>query len=713
MDRDTAREEIRSRIKCTDFLEKSKSGLYCCPQPDCGSGHGSNGTGAVKYYPETNTWYCHACKRGGDVIDLYQLETGADYNTALSLLAQQIGITIDPYRQSAAADFAPAHKNDRAGGRRSDFSGGGDIGTPPEAKNAQRGAESPTEATADFTAYYEACQKRIEEPAPIDYLKKRGVVATAIYYGAGFDPQADPACAPGAMGDEYRQHPCPRIIFPCSKGYYATRSIDPETPEIYKKMNPARSKGAESPTIFNINALYEQEVQEVFITEGIFDALSIIETGAAAIALNGAGNREPLLKQLEQRKTAATLILCPDNDPNPKTAEKVKKDFDKLAAGLQRLEIPFITADINGSFKDANEALCADYYAFYETVQDTAAEAKAYKEKLLQEAQEAEQERQRRTGAGMIDEFLETVRTHKYEPVPTGITDIDKAIGGGFIRQQLILLGAAPGAGKSSLAQWIFEGMAKRGQACVYLNLEMSREQMLARSLSRIAAQNGEKIKATDILQGYQWDWTQEAVVIGAAERYKQEIAPNMIYNPDGVTATLDSILEYIETEAERAQAAGKPAPCIVLDYLQIVRGREREDEAATIKRAMASLKDFAIKHNTFCFVIMANNRASNRSGDVTMESGRDTSALEYGADLQLGLAYTRCLRKYYGDKAKSKDDLTPEEMRNVTLKITKGRWGGPGVDVNLYFDGETMTYTQTTADFLEDVTPRKAGRKL
>ena len=67
MERETARQEIRSRIKCTDYLTKSKSGLYCCPH--CGSGTGTNGTGAVKYYPDTNTYFCHACKTSRGIQD--------------------------------------------------------------------------------------------------------------------------------------------------------------------------------------------------------------------------------------------------------------------------------------------------------------------------------------------------------------------------------------------------------------------------------------------------------------------------------------------------------------------------------------------------------------------------------------------------------------------------------------------------------------------
>ena len=93
MNREQVKELIKERIPCTDYLEKSKNNMYCCPK--CGSGHGANGTGAVKYYPETNTWYCHACDRGGDTIDAYRAQTGEEYNAALSFLAAEIGETID------------------------------------------------------------------------------------------------------------------------------------------------------------------------------------------------------------------------------------------------------------------------------------------------------------------------------------------------------------------------------------------------------------------------------------------------------------------------------------------------------------------------------------------------------------------------------------------------------------------------------------------
>ena len=57
MDRETARQEIRRLVNCTQYLEKSKGRQYCCPFDNRNSGHGEHGTGAVKYYPKTNTWH--------------------------------------------------------------------------------------------------------------------------------------------------------------------------------------------------------------------------------------------------------------------------------------------------------------------------------------------------------------------------------------------------------------------------------------------------------------------------------------------------------------------------------------------------------------------------------------------------------------------------------------------------------------------------------
>jgi len=667
-----ALQEIRSRISCKDFLQKSKHGQYCCPF--CGSGNGPKGTGALNVYDDTNTWACFAetmadgGPRTGDVIDLYRQETGKDFVEAVNDLAGTIGITIED-RNTSGLNRSRNQFNQKVPA--------GNTETHPAGKTQQEATEE-AKTEQDFTAYYEDCRATIESPegqAAMEYLKSRDVFIAALGHGAGYDSKKR------------------RVIIPCSDGFYIARSIDPQEPKRYR--NPTGATAA----IFNERALYAHEVQEVFITEGTFDALSIMEAEpfAQAIALNSTSNAKILIKNLEQNTTEATLIICLDNDKSGENTTPV------LQEGLQRLQIPFITANICNGSKDPNDALLDNRQAFCDAVRDAIADARAYKEKLRKE-------QERRTGPGMVDAFLETVRTRKYEPVPTGVSDLDNAIGGGFIRQQLVILGSAPGAGKTALAQWIFEGMARQGHTVLFINLEMSREQILARSISRIARQQGEIVRVTEILQGYKWNPQQEAAIIKAAEQYKQEIAPRMIYNPEEVTADLDAILAYMEAEAKKAEAAGNPAPLVCIDYLQIIRGREREEDAATIKRAVSCLKNFAIDHNTVVFLIQAHNRATNEKGTATMGSGRDTSAIEYSADLQFALDYTRCLNRP-GEDRKTPDALTPEEKQLVTLKVTKGRFAVPGLEVDLHFNGETMTYTQVYDDS-DTVIPFKPGRR-
>ena len=660
MTRDQAKQEIRGswRTLINDLTQPAKRKVngetsYICPI----CGHGKSGDGLAENPKNPNMLKCFGCDFSGDIFDLYSKTTGAGFADTFNLLAGKLGITIDG-KETTTNHAEPKR--------------GGDL-------TAEGEAEKKPRKTVDYSGYYKLCEERLEGSKEAQaYLDSRGVLSPALYYGLGFDPQADPAKAPGATGNENRPHPAPRIIIPCGSSFYIGRRIDSDK---YKAIN---SPGEVMP--FNDSVLYAHDVQEVFITEGVFDALSIIEAGGQAVALHGTGHAAALARKLEANPTAATLILALDNDAAG------QRETEKLAAELTRINTPFILSDICSGHKDPNEALTADRAQFYDAVQSAIQDAQTDRENRRKQAEQELLERQQRTGAEMVDRFLETIQTRKYEPIPTGISDIDQAIGGGLIRQQLVLLGAAPGAGKTALTQWIFEGMAKRGSSCVFINLEMSKDQLLARSIARLAADRGEPIKPTDILQGYKWDVAQEAVVYAAAEEYKSTIAPRTIYNPDTASNDLDSILEYIEAEATRAEAAGLEAPLVVVDYLQIIIGRDREDETQVIKRALAGLKSFAVKHNTVVFAITANNRTSNRTGTVTMESGRGTSALEYGADLQLGLSFTACME----DKSKDAEDLTTAERQRLTLHVTKGRWAEPRARADLFFNGVSMRFTQT-----------------
>ena len=317
--------------------------------------------------------------------------------------------------------------------------------------------------------------------------------------------------------------------------------------------------------------------------------------------------------------------------------------------------------------------------------------------------------------ANAVDAFLDKARSRAFEPIPTGYKSIDAAIGGGFIRQTIALLGAAPGAGKTIFAQQICENIAKEGKANIlYYNLEMSAEQLIARSLSRDT-----EFTPLQILQGYKWTPQQAPVIMEAAERYKKTIAPRIKYNPC-TTSFYEQIHQSMEREAEALEAAGETLPLVaVVDYLQLLRSEKKEDAVETIKAAVMAFKGFAIKHNAAVFLIMAHSRATNESGEVKQGAGRDTSAIEYSADLQLSLNYANekgevlnagQLAEMYSrvSDLMSQGDLVKaaQEMSHRKLTVTKNRFGQERSSVRLDFWGEHSKFTEKVPKSMEKSSP-------
>lgn len=322
MTQENLKDFIRQSFDCREFLKKSsRCSLYICPK--CGSGCGPNGTGAVHYYADSRRWYCHKCRTLGDIFTLYELEHGVNFNTALRALAEQLGTSVEPHSTK------PARK------------------CPPAPSPVQSGS-----APKDLSDYFAECRARLHHPAAAAYLAERGIsLETAAAYGLGYDPNADPA-------GSHRY--CARIIIPTNRFHYVARAIDPRIQSTYRMMN---NKGA-TPDLFNRQALYAPGDEPVFVTEGAFDALSIIEAGGNAIALNSVVNDSLLLTALRERPTNHPLLLCLDSDRSGREA------CDNLAKQLHAGGVVFrdVCADVCGEAKDPNAALQEDRANFIESV---------------------------------------------------------------------------------------------------------------------------------------------------------------------------------------------------------------------------------------------------------------------------------------------------------------------------------------------------------
>lgn len=323
MTQDRLKEFIRQSFDCTNYLKKSKgTNMFCCPF--CGSGTGPNRTGAVRYHEDSRRWYCHRCGTLGDIFTLYELVYGVDFNTALRDLTAQLGTAVEPHSTKPAQKCPPA--------------------PAPVRSNS---------APKDLSEYFAACRERLRTPAAIAYLTGRGIsLETAERYGLGYDPRADPTGS---------HRCCARIVIPTNRFHYVARVTDPDAQTGCRTIN---NKGA-APDLFNRQALYAPGDEPVFVTEGAFDALSIIEAGGSAVALNSAANGRLLLDALQKRPTNHPLLLCLDSDETGRVA--CANLSEKLHAG--GVVFRDVCADVCGAFKDPNDALQADRQKFFDAVQ--------------------------------------------------------------------------------------------------------------------------------------------------------------------------------------------------------------------------------------------------------------------------------------------------------------------------------------------------------
>jgi replicative DNA helicase len=250
----------------------------------------------------------------------------------------------------------------------------------------------------------------------------------------------------------------------------------------------------------------------------------------------------------------------------------------------------------------------------------------------------------------------------------------------------MLMLLAAPAAGKTTLCQQIAESIAEHGKPVLYVNLEMSREQMIAKSLSARVTLAGEPMTALDVLQGYKWYPAHRKAVEKALDQYREKVAPNLDYNPDGITGDLEKLAAYLDTIGERAKAAGKSGPVVFIDYLHLLTW-PGEETANVIKKSMEILKNYSINYDTISVAISATNRDSNRAGRITMESGRDSSGIEYTGDYILSLNYYQVDQ---GDVKTTDNDkmsvLTGRPWRQMIIRVLKNRFGIAGRPTRVYF---------------------------
>ncbi|MCE5336732.1 MAG: replicative DNA helicase [Desulfobacteraceae bacterium] len=204
--------------------------------------------------------------------------------------------------------------------------------------------------------------------------------------------------------------------------------------------------------------------------------------------------------------------------------------------------------------------------------------------------------------------------------VPSGFKDLDK-LTAGFQKSDLIILAARPSMGKTALALNIARNAAqKSGVPVGFFSLEMSKEQLAMRLLCMEALVDSHKIRTGFLSQH------EGAKLISAANSLD---VPIYIDDTPAITP--------LELRAKARRMMTEGLGMVVVDYLQLMKGREtadrREQEISEISRSLKGLaKELDIP---VIALAQLNRKVEERADKKPMLSDlRESGAIEQDADV-------------------------------------------------------------------------------
>jgi replicative DNA helicase len=249
---------------------------------------------------------------------------------------------------------------------------------------------------------------------------------------------------------------------------------------------------------------------------------------------------------------------------------------------------------------------------------------------------------------GELDEYL---------PVPTGFDQLDRLIGGGLRRTELVLLGGAQGIGKTITALQIARNLAlNEATFAFYISYEHSEVHLLNRlicqeSIDPTTSDASAGIRLKDLHNivvskrarewvrndgnvGLQQILSQHPKTAKAMETINRYADRLILMKASPAVTTLNSIRDMTRQIVEAT--GGKLV--LFLDYLQkiAIYPERASDENDKVTIIVEGLKDIAMTLNIPVVAIVAADREGLRSKRMHLYHLRGSSALDYECDIAI-----------------------------------------------------------------------------
>lgn len=285
---------------------------------------------------------------------------------------------------------------------------------------------------------------------------------------------------------------------------------------------------------------------------------------------------------------------------------------------------------------------------------------------------------------GNIGDFTDVIKSNVNTPaIPTGFDILDKVIDGGLY-EGLYTVGAISSLGKTTFCINVADQIAKSGQDVIILSLEMSKYQIISRSISRLtfcAYQNEDSIK-------YEWCKTSRGITDGsrykyyspeeinlieqAREQYSSTVGQHLFIREAVGDMTVEKATEIIK---EHIEYTGN-RPVVIVDYLQLlqhpdkyINGNDKLRTDVNITTLKRTSRDFKVP-----IILISSLNRMNYDTEVNFSSFKESGAIEYSSDVVIGLQLAGVGRGDFNvNEAKAKE---PREIELTILKNREGKIG-------------------------------------
>ena len=617
------------------FLKADKRQKPCCP--NCGSGTGKDKTSAADFVKGGFELHCLKCDFSGDVFKIYALQNDLDaqrdFPTIVKAVAESLNFTEG--EECNRRGIAISKVDDR-------------------------------QTKANLSKAYNQLKRQLPSDRIRLYLKNRG-----------FNDSIIDKFAREITSDIKREFPelikAPigsMVVLYGNAEYFISRVFDNENKSVkgYFKLSSITQP------IFFTSALNKTAEETIFITEGELDALSIAQAGGFAASVGGGGGDSKLLEFLEKEHCQGKswkLILALDSD------EAGKEHANKLAAKLKSLGFAFSTLEMAVSCKDPNEWLQISPETFKKAILEV--KQWAASDSIREEGKNLTQDSLvKYSAANALKQFEKNISSGRYKPTPTGLEAFDDMLGGGLY-PGLYVIAAATGFGKSTFCLQLADELASRGEDVVYFSLEMSQDELIARSLSRLTyskARNKRCARTTRAI-------LQRSII---ARNDRQFIAEcNQVYSDalDAFARMADRLF-YRDGSADRITItevekfvgqlveSGR-RPFVFIDYLQFLKTDiQNLTDKQQADRVIEALKRLSTRYGITVVAISSINRQSY-SSKAGLSALKESGQIEFTGDAVLMIQPSEISDENAKDKF---EEVLSQEERDLEVVLLKNRYG-------------------------------------